>query len=352
MEPISRWTFDEDAAPDDIAVKDFEFGFTEGSLVVGAMLWLGFALFVTVALLLDLSCSSSEALAASPLLAAGWAALWVTLALTFNGLIYVQLGSSWALLFLAGYLLEELLSIDNLFVWLLIFQSFKTPIELQHKALLCGVLLSIFFRAIFICFGTLLLQNVRFALAIFGGFLLYSGVKAEWGGDDGSQEDAVGFKSFAVKLLGFVGLQVSEEDDLQGRLWVRQAGITMATPLLVVFLAVGVADVVFAVDSIPAILSITTERFIVLTSNAFAVLGLRSMYWVLASLNEHFSQLQHIMALMLSLAGAKLLLGYLGLHLEGSSQLFLAFGIAVMLAAIRYFRNRHLQLKHKELEIV
>jgi len=352
---LSRVFFDEDEASDDVAVRDFQFGFKEHKIEVGFSAWIIFGVFAAFALAVDLTCASSEQLQSSLWVALAWSGAWVAAALLFNFGIWWFFGSEWALLFLAGWTLEEMLSIDNLFVFLLIFKSFKVPVELQHRALLYGVLLSILFRAAFILFGTMLLQRFRIALAAFGIFLVYSGIKSELGsGDD--EEDAIGFQAFAHRALGCVGVPMADEDSPDGAFCVlvsdpeANKSRWMATPQLAVLLSIAVADVVFALDSIPAILTITTDRFVVITSNAFAVLGLRTLFWVLASLDSQFDFIQHILAFMLTAAGGKLMLAYFEVHLEQRwEQVAFVAVVAGGLWALRIVTDRRRAQAEKEL---
>ena len=354
---LSRVFFDEDEAADDIAVKDFIFGFKEHKIEVGVSAWVVFGLFAASALAVDLLCASSEQLQSSLWVALAWSGAWVVAALAFNVGIWWHFGAEWALLFLAGWSLEEMLSIDNLFVFLLIFKSFRVPVELQHRALLYGVLLSILFRAAFILFGTMLLQRFRIALAAFGIFLVYSGVKSELGsGDD--EEDAIGFQAFAHRALSCVGVPMANEDRPDGAFCVRvndpEANRTqwMATPQVAVLLSIAVADVVFALDSIPAILTITTDRFVVITSNAFAVLGLRTLFWVLASLDSQFDFIQHILAFMLTAAGGKLMLAYFEIHLAHRAEqaAFVTFVVGALwvIRVVHDKRRAHIEKSIRE----
>ena len=234
--------------------------------------------------------------------AAWWSALWVSIAVGFAFVIWAWQGSTAAGEYTAAWLLEKSLSVDNLFVFALIFAYFKVPREYQHRVLFYGVLGALVLRFAFIAAGIALLENFHFVIYVFGAFLLYTAVKMVK--DDGVEVDPG--HSRAVKLLRKI---IPVTHDYRGQNFlVRQGGRLVATPLLAVLVAVETADVLFAFDSVPAALGVTTETFIVYSSNALAILGLRSLYFLLAGLMEKFHHLATGLAVILAFIGMKMIL--------------------------------------------
>lgn len=265
--------------------------------------WILFNLLVIGLLLLDLLVFNRRAHAVGMREALGWSAFWITLSLSFNLLVYRTMGHEAGLQWLTGYLIEKALSMDNLFVFLLIFTYFKVPAEHQHRILFWGVLGALVLRAGFILAGAALLAKFHFLLYILGAFLVYTGARMALSGDGEPEIDPNG--NIIVRFLSRY-LPITRQLD-GGRFFTRREGVRFATPLLVVLVMIETTDVVFAADSIPAILAITRDTFIVYTSNVFALLGLRALYFALARLMVLFHYLHYGLALILIFIGGKLL---------------------------------------------
>ena len=265
-------------------------------------LWAGFTLFVVGLLALDLGVFHRRAHVVSYKEAVGWSLFWVGLALAFNLLVYRWFGSERALEFLTGYLIEKALSVDNIFVFLIIFSYFAVPAALQHRVLFWGILGALVMRAVFIVAGAALLQQLHWIIYVFGGFLVVTGIRLlkDPGGQVHPERNPVYrlFRRFVPTV----------EDYRGPRFLVVEQGRRYATPLLVVVVVVEATDVVFAVDSIPAIFAITSDPFIVYTSNIFAILGLRALYFVLAGAMTQFHLLKVALGLVLCFVGTKMLL--------------------------------------------
>jgi tellurite resistance protein TerC len=266
------------------------------------LLWGGFLAFVLAMLALDLGVFHRKAHTVSWKEAAAWSAVWIACAAVFNALLYVLFGADHALEFTAGYLIEKALAVDNIFVFVVIFASFGVPAALQHRVLFWGVLGALVMRALFIFAGGAFLQRFHWAMYVFGGLLVITGVRLLFHRDDHPHSPA---NSPIVRFLRRI---VPASHDFAGdHFWVRIDGKRLATPLLLALLAVEVSDVVFALDSIPAIFAVTTDPFLVFTSNIFAILGLRSMYFLLAGIVDKFVYLKPGLALVLVFVGAKML---------------------------------------------
>ncbi len=234
--------------------------------------------------------------------AALWSAAWVSLGVTFGVVVWWAFGAQAAGEYFAGYLIEKSLAVDNVFVFALIFTYFAVPRELQHRVLFYGVLGALVFRALFIAGGAALLDRFSWVLYVFGAFLVLTG----WRMFRHRAEETDPSKSPVLRLVR--RLVPSTEAYHGQRFWVRQHGRWMATPLFTVLVLVETTDIVFAVDSIPAIFAVTREPFLVFTSNAFAILGLRAMYFLLADLMHRFVHLRAGLAAILVFVGAKMLL--------------------------------------------
>lgn len=267
------------------------------------LFWILFNLFVIGLLLLDLLVFNRRAHAIKLGEALGWSAFWITLSLGFNFLVYRSMGHEAGLQWLTGYLIEKALSVDNLFVFLLIFTYFKVPAEYQHRILFWGVLGALVLRGIFILAGAALLAKFHFLLYLLGAFLVYTGVRMAFSGDGDPEIDPD--NNPIVRFLSR-RLPITRQLD-GGKFFTRRDGLRFATPLLVVLVMVETTDVVFAADSIPAILAVSRNTFVVYTSNVFALLGLRALYFALASLMSLFHYLHYGLALILVFIGGKLL---------------------------------------------
>ena len=266
------------------------------------LLWIIFNIFVVAMLALDLGVFHRTAHVVHIREALAWCVLWMTLALLFNVGIYFWHGSEPALEFLTGYLLEYSLSVDIIFVFLMIFSYFRVPYLHQHKVLFWGILGALIMRALFILTGITLIQKFHWVMYIMGGFLVLTGIKmALQKGEDINPEHNPVLRLFR-RLMPVT-------DDYEGdRFFVRRSGRLFATPLFVIVLVVETTDVIFAVDSIPAILAITLDPFIVYTSNVFAILGLRALFFALAGIIRLFHYLPYGLSLILVFVGIKMLL--------------------------------------------
>ena len=264
------------------------------------LFWVLFNLFVLMMLALDLGVFHRRAHVVRFREAIGWSIYWVTLAALFAVGVYFWRGRVTALEFTTGYLVEEALSVDNLFVFLLIFRYFQVPINLQHKVLFWGIVGALIMRGLFIFAGVTLIQRFHWMIYLFGAFLLYVGFRLAFERETQvhPEQNPVlrAFRRWMPVTPGFVA----------GNFFVRDEGL-YATPLFLVLLVVETTDVIFALDSIPAILAITRDPFIVYTSNVFAILGLRSLYFALAGMMEMFHYLHYGLSLILVFIGAKML---------------------------------------------
>jgi tellurite resistance protein TerC len=265
-------------------------------------LWVIFNVFVLGMLALDLLVLHRKAHAVSLREALAWSCVWVSLALLFSLGVYFVRGGEKALEFLTGYVIEWSLSVDNLFVFLVIFSYFAVPPIYQHRVLFWGILGALVLRAIFIATGSALLANFHWMIYVFGGFLVFTGIKLLFAGEDKVEPE----KNPAVRLLRRF---IKVTPDYQGqRFFIRKDGTLWATPLLLVLVVVETTDVIFAVDSIPAIFAITLDPFIVYTSNVFAILGLRALFFLLAGVMEMFRYLKVGLSFVLCFVGAKMML--------------------------------------------
>ena len=275
------------------------------------LLWGGFAVVVAIMLAIDLLLQGRRGSHSMTMKqAAGWSILWVTLSLLFNAAFWWYLvqtqgravADPQALAFLTGYLIEKALAVDNVFVWLMLFSYFAVPPALQRRVLVYGVLGAIVLRTIMIFAGSWLISQFDWLLYVFGAFLLFTGVKMALAKEDDS---GIGDKP----LVHWIRSHLRMTDKIESeRFFTRKNGVLFATPLLLVLILVELSDVIFAVDSIPAIFAVTTDPFIVLTSNLFAILGLRAMYFLLAGVAERFSMLKYGLSVILVFIGVKMLI--------------------------------------------
>jgi tellurite resistance protein TerC len=264
--------------------------------------WLLFSALIVALLALDLAVFHRHAHEVRIREALGWTVVWILLALGFGIGLYVWSGPQPALEFFTGYLIEKALSVDNLFVFLAIFSYFAVPPMLQHRVLFWGIFGAMVMRAIFIFAGAALLQQFHWLLYVFGGFLLVTGFKLLRSGDEEVHPER-------NPLLRWFQRAIPTTSGYRGpHFTVLERGRRLATPLLVVLLAVEVSDILFAVDSVPAIFGVTEDPFIVYTSNIFAILGLRALYFVLAGAMGKFRHLKTGLALVLVFIGTKMLL--------------------------------------------
>ncbi|EKO3356987.1 TerC family protein [Salmonella enterica subsp. enterica serovar Newport] len=305
------------------------------------LLWGGFAVVVVIMLSIDLLLQGRRgAHAMSMKQAAGWSILWVTLSLLFNAAFWWYLAETQgrevadpqALAFLTGYLIEKSLAVDNVFVWLMLFSYFSVPPALQRRVLVYGVLGAIVLRTIMIFAGTWLITQFEWLLYVFGAFLLFTGVKMALAKED---ESGIGEKPMVRWLRWHLRMTDTIENE---RFFVRKNGLLYATPLLLVLIMVELSDVIFAVDSIPAIFAVTTDPFIVLTSNLFAILGLRAMYFLLSGVAERFSMLKYGLAVILVFIGIKMLIVDF-YHIPIAISLGVVFGILTITLVINAWVN-------------
>ena len=270
---------------------------------VDLWMWVSFTAVVLGILILDLGVFHRHAHVVSKKEAALWTVLWVSLAMLFNAGIYYFYGKERALEFLAGYLIEESLSVDNIFVFLLLFSYFSVPAIYQHRVLFWGILGVLVMRGFFIGVGAALLHNFHWIIYLFGAFLIFTGIKMLAKEEEQTDPDS----NPAIKLLRRF-MPITEGYEGQHFL-VQRDGKWFGTPLLVVLVVVESTDLVFAVDSIPAIFAVTDDPFIVYTSNVFAVLGLRALYFLVAGIIDLFVYLRYGLGCVLSFVGLKMLLG-------------------------------------------
>jgi tellurite resistance protein TerC len=264
-------------------------------------LWVAFNALVLVLLFLDLLVFHRKAHAVGTREAAGWTVFWIALALLFNAGVYWFMGPEKGLEFLTGYLIEKALSVDNIFVFVMVFAYFNVPAKYQHRVLFWGILGALIMRGAMIGAGAYLIQRFDWVLYIFGGFLVITGIRMAFHRERDIEPEA-------NPVIRLVRRLVPITSEYHGqKFFVRTTGL-MATPLFVVLVFVETTDLIFALDSIPAIFAITTDPFIVYTSNVFAILGLRALYFLLASVIHRFHYLQIGLSAVLVFVGTKMLI--------------------------------------------
>jgi len=278
------------------------------------IVWITFLSAILLFLALDLGVFNKTPHIISSREASKWTAIWVTLSFLFSGVIYWLYGNNYisnpdglkpaaaSIKYITGYLIELSLSVDNIFVIAIIFSSFKIPQKYQHRVLFWGILGAIIFRGLMIYFGVLLIHKFSWTTYIFGVFLVFTAIKMLFTKDEEKFEPR---KSFIYKTLRKI-MPITSHIDGE-HFFVKRRHITAATPLFVALIVIEVMDVVFALDSVPAILAITSDPFLVFSSNIFAILGLRSMYFFLANMLERFSYLEYSLIAILSFVGLKML---------------------------------------------
>jgi tellurite resistance protein TerC len=289
-------------------------------------LWLGFSVFILVMLSLDLGLFNRKAHTIRYREASIWSSVWILLAMIFAGIVFWNQGTQRGLEFLTGYLIELSLSVDNLFVFLLIFSYFKVPSRFQHRVLFWGVLGALVMRLTMIFVGATLINRFNWIIYIFGAFLVYTGLNMFRSDNTDIQPE----QNPAVRLVTrYVPIARHYEDE---KFFMRVDGRWTGTLLLLVLIIVEITDLVFAVDSIPAIFAITTNTFIVYTSNVFAILGLRSMYFLLAGVVEKFHYLKMGLAIVLTFIGVKMLVVAFEIHIP--IWISLVFVAVVLLSSV------------------
>lgn len=317
------------------------------------VIWIGFLILVFILLALDLGVFNKTPHSITAREAMGWTGLWVTLSLIFSIFVFFAYQNNWVpnadklsgkaavLKYLTGYLVEQSLSMDNIFVIAMIFAYFKVPRQYQHRVLFWGILGALFFRGVMIGLGVVLIKRFGWLTYVFGVFLLYSAYKM-WTTHEGvhpNKNPVINWvKRFFPVIKNFEG----------EHFFVRRRHILAATPLFIALLVVETTDIMFAFDSIPAIFAITTDPFLVFTSNIFAILGLRSLYFVLASIIDKFRYLQHALVFILAYVGVKMLLVH---HVEIPEWLSLAvIALSLGVGVLASVRGKTWQEKKAEKE--
>jgi len=265
-----------------------------------ATLWIGFNLFVLLMLILDLGVFHRKSKVISVKEALTWTSIWVFIAFLFNVFVYYHFGEEKAFEFFTGYLIEKSLSVDNIFVIILIFSYFNVPSAYQHKVLFWGILGALVMRVIFIMAGVELIHKFHWLIYIFGGFLVFTGIRILTQGDVKLDPEKNPLIRFTRKI--FRVTPAFEGDNF----FVKRDNLVWATPLFLVVIMIEATDLVFAVDSIPAILAVSEDSFIVYTSNVFAILGLRSLYFALAGMEKYFTYLKYGLSAILVFVGTKM----------------------------------------------
>lgn len=269
--------------------------------------------------------------------AAVWSLIWVAVAVAVGGLIWWAYGSEFGLQYFAGYVIEKSLAIDNVFVWAVIFSYFAVPREFQHRVLFYGVVGALVFRAVFIALGSVLIASFSWILYVFGAFLIATGIKM-------MRQRNEHIDPAKSKTLALLRRFIPTTDDYDGqRFWTRRNGVLMATPLLAVLVLVEVTDIIFAVDSIPAIFAVTQEPFLVFASNALAILGLRAMYFLLADLIHRFIYLKLGLSIVLVWVGIKMIMSHAWFKIPTAVSLGVVVAIIAtsVIASLLVSRGRH-----------
>ena len=300
-------------------------------------MWIAFAVIVVVLLALDLGVFNRKSHVIGVKEALIMSAFWIGIALAFNAVIFWQMGSQSGLEYTAAYVMEKALSVDNLFVFIIIFAFFGIAPEYQHKILFYGIIGALVFRAIFIFAGVTLVEKFDWLLYIFGIFLLITAVKLA------VQKDQKVDPEKNIVVRGFKKIMPVSTDSQGGKFFVRNAGVLAATPLFLALLVIETTDIVFAVDSIPAVMGITTDMFVVYTSNVFAILGLRSLYFALAGIMSAMYYLKYGLAVILGFVGIKMLLPIWGYHVDVLVSLGVILVVLLVAIIASVIRNRHLK---------
>lgn len=297
---------------------------TDKSMTDNIWLWAGFNVFVLLMLALDLGVFHRKAHVVSMRESLTWTVVWVVLAMIFNAGVTAYLGKEKGIEFFTGYVIEKSLSVDNVFVFVLLFSYFRVPLVYQHKVLFWGVIGALVMRAIMIAVGAVLIAKFSWIIYVFGAFLILTGIKMLW-----NREDAHVDPASSPIVRWFKKLMPVTPDYRGDHFFVRENGVRMATPLFVVLLLVEFSDLIFAVDSIPAIFAVTTDPFIVYTSNVFAMLGLRSLYFALAGVIHKFHHLKTGLGVVLAFVGVKMLLGHTQWKIDTKVSLIVIISVLV-----------------------
>jgi tellurite resistance protein TerC len=291
------------------------------------VLWVGFNLFVLLAIALDLGVFHRTAHKIEIREAALWSAVWIAVAIAFGFFVWNWYGEQRGLEYFTGYVIEKALSVDNLFVFLVIFRAFQVDKEVQHRVLAWGILGALVMRGVMIATGAVLIARFHWILMVFGVFLVYTGLHMLW-----KRDKRVHYERNPVFRFASTHLRVSKEYH-GARFFIRQEGQLLATPLLLVLLVIEITDVTFAVDSIPAIFGITQDAFVVYSSNVFAILGLRALFFLLSDLLTYLRYLGIGLALVLMFVGSKMVLDPWW-HVSVGLSLGVVAGILLIAAAL------------------
>lgn len=288
--------------------------------------WIGFHVFVFLMLALDLGVFNKKAHKIPVKEAVIWTVVWISLAMLFSVFVMFEFGKTKALEFLTGYVIEYSLSVDNIFVFIMIFSYFAVPDKYQHKVLFWGIIGALLMRAVFIFAGVALINRFHWIVIIFGGFLVFTGIRMLFHKEAEVDPDKNIIVRFFRKFLPVSSTMHGE------KMFIRENNKTYATPLFLVLLVIESSDLIFAVDSIPAILAISKDTFIVYTSNIFAILGLRSLYFAIAGVMNYFRFLKIGLAFVLTFVGTKMLLSFI--HIEIPILASLASILSILLISI------------------
>ena len=306
-------------------------------------LWVGFNIFVLAMLALDLGVFHRKAHALSLKEASIWSVVWITLAMVFNAGLYLFAGPEPALQFFTGYLIEKSLSVDNIFIFLLLFTYFKVPAAYQHRVLYWGILGALIMRGTLIAVGVALIESFHWIIYLFGAFLIFTGIRMGFHKEIEVHPE----NDLLLKFIRrFVPVTENYEHD---RFFVRRTGQVMVTPLLLVLLVIDTTDLIFAVDSIPAVFAVTRDPFLVYTSNIFAILGLRSLYFVFADIIEKFYYLKLGLSVILTFVGVKMVLADVFSLPTALSLVVIAVVLTIAIVA-SIVRTRHQAAKSREPE--
>ena len=306
-------------------------------------LWLGFNIFVLAMLALDLGVFHRKAHALSLKEASIWSVVWITLAMVFNAGLYLFAGPEPALQFFTGYLIEKSLSVDNIFIFVLLFTFFKVPAAYQHRVLYWGILGALIMRGTLIAVGVALIESFHWIIYLFGAFLIFTGIRMGFHKEIEVHPE----NDLLLKFIRrFVPVTENYEHD---RFFVRRAGQVMVTPLLLVLLVIDTTDLIFAVDSIPAVFAVTRDPFLVYTSNIFAILGLRSLYFVFAGIMEKFYYLKLGLSVILTFVGVKMVLADVFSLPTALSLVVIAVVLTIAIVA-SIVRTRHQAARSREPE--
>jgi len=320
---------------------------------VSATFWIGFLILVLFLLSLDMFVFHKKGERVKVKKALWLSLFWISLALIFNVGIYFVFGKESAIEFFTAYLIEESLSIDNLFVFIIIFATFKIDLRYQHDVLFWGILGAIFFRAIFIFAGVALIERFGWIMYIFGAFLAFTGLKMAIDlvrEKEGKQIEKVDISK--NKIIRFFMKIIPTTDDIsEVKFFKKIDGKLVATPFFIALLVIEMTDIIFAVDSIPAVLSVSTNTFIVYTSNIFAILGLRSFYFALRGIMDIFYYLKYTLSIILIFIGAKMILNHHSeivgsdFHISNATSLIVIASLLAISIVASILRSKHLKNK-------